>query len=150
MINQTLVAYLGSRHIYDFLGKKLHQTEQCMVLYNYFNQYGCCWFDLFLEVNNSWKCFFYRIDWLQQGSRELFGTVIEDQIYILIDTSASMAPHIQFLKDKLFVLMQVINLWWQTSLYNNYYINFTGDNSHIQSSQNILKKQFWNYTCFLI
>jgi len=49
----------------------------------------------------------YRIDWLQQGSRELFGTVIEDQIYILVDTSASMAPHIQFVKDKLFVLMQV-------------------------------------------
>ncbi|CAD5114251.1 DgyrCDS3392 [Dimorphilus gyrociliatus] len=47
-----------------------------------------------------------RIDWLQQGSRELFGTVIEDQIYFLIDTSASMAPHIQFVKDKLFVLMQ--------------------------------------------
>lgn len=48
-----------------------------------------------------------RIDWLQQGSRELFGTVIEDQIYFLIDTSASMGPHIQFVKDKLFVLMQV-------------------------------------------
>ncbi|XP_013387557.1 von Willebrand factor A domain-containing protein 3B [Lingula anatina] len=47
-----------------------------------------------------------RIDWLQQGSRELFGTVIEDQIYILIDTSGSMAPSIQFVKDKLFVLMQ--------------------------------------------
>ena len=49
----------------------------------------------------------FRIDWLQQGSRELFGTVIEDQIYILIDTSASMNPHIQFVKDKVFVLMQV-------------------------------------------
>ena len=49
-----------------------------------------------------------RIDWLQQGSRELFGTVIEDKIYILIDTSASMKPHLQFVKDKLFILMQVI------------------------------------------
>ena len=48
----------------------------------------------------------FRIDWLQQGSRELFGTVIEDQIYFLIDTSASMQPHIQFVKDKLFILMQ--------------------------------------------
>jgi hypothetical protein len=47
------------------------------------------------------------IDWLSQGSRELFGTVIEDQVYFLIDTSSSMQPHIQFVKDKLFVLMQV-------------------------------------------
>ena len=42
-----------------------------------------------------------------QGSREIFGTVIEDKIYFLIDTSASMAPHMEFVKDKLFVLMQV-------------------------------------------
>lgn len=50
-----------------------------------------------------------RIDWLNKGSRALFGTVIEDQIYILIDTSASMLPSIQYLKDKLFLLMQVRN-----------------------------------------
>ena len=48
-----------------------------------------------------------RIDWLQQGSREVFGTVIEDQVYFLIDTSVSMSPHMEFVKDKLFVLMQV-------------------------------------------
>ncbi|KAK2176319.1 hypothetical protein NP493_671g01028 [Ridgeia piscesae] len=47
-----------------------------------------------------------RIDWLQQGSRELFGTVIEERMYFLLDTSSSMAPHIQFVKDKMFVLMQ--------------------------------------------
>lgn len=50
-----------------------------------------------------------RIDWLNKGSRALFGTVIEDQIYIVIDTSASMLPSIQYLKDKLFLLMQVTN-----------------------------------------
>ena len=53
----------------------------------------------------AWLCF--SIDWLQQGSRELFGTVIENKIYFLIDTSASMATNIQFVKDKLFTLMQV-------------------------------------------
>ncbi len=47
------------------------------------------------------------MEWLQQGSREIFGTVIEDQVYLLIDTSASMAPHMEFVKDKLFILMQV-------------------------------------------
>lgn len=58
-------------------------------------------------VNDRFLC--CRIDWLNKGSRALFGTVIEDQIYILIDTSASMLPSIQYLKDKLFLLMQVRN-----------------------------------------
>ena len=56
-----------------------------------------------------------RIDWLQQGSREIFGTVIEDKIYFLIDTSASMSPHMEFVKDKLFVLMQVKKLKFKGS-----------------------------------
>ncbi|RUS89184.1 hypothetical protein EGW08_003063, partial [Elysia chlorotica] len=47
-----------------------------------------------------------RIDWLNQGSRALFGTLVEDMIYILIDTSASMQPSLGFVKQKLFVLMQ--------------------------------------------
>ena len=53
-----------------------------------------------------------RIDWLKQGSRALFGTVVEDEIYILIDTSASMQHSIQFVKERLFVLMQVSGCWW--------------------------------------
>ena len=53
-----------------------------------------------------------RIDWLKQGSRALFGTVVEDEIYILIDTSASMQHSIQFVKERLFVLMQVSGFWW--------------------------------------
>lgn len=57
--------------------------------------------------HRGYYIFYFRIDWLNQGSRALFGTVIEDQIYIIIDTSASMLPSIQFLKEKLFVLMQV-------------------------------------------
>ena len=50
---------------------------------------------------------FYRIDWLQQGSRELFGTIIEDQVYILIDVSNSMQNHLGLVKEKLYRLMQV-------------------------------------------
>lgn len=49
----------------------------------------------------------FRIDWLQQGSRELFGTIIEDQVYILIDVSNSMENHLGLVKEKLFKLMQV-------------------------------------------
>ena len=48
------------------------------------------------------------------------GTVIEEQIYILIDTSESMVPSIQYVKDKLFLLVQVYSRpdraggvgWW--------------------------------------
>ncbi|CAC5414531.1 unnamed protein product [Mytilus coruscus] len=58
------------------------------------------------KINISLRSFHQRIDWLKQGSRALFGTVIEDQIYVLIDTSASMLPSITFVKDKLFILMQ--------------------------------------------
>ena len=70
------------------------------------------------HVAHSSHFFISRIDWLQQGSRELFGTVIEEQMYFLLDTSSSMAPHIQFVKDKMFVLMQVCHLKFFLSYVN--------------------------------
>ncbi|XP_066919600.1 von Willebrand factor A domain-containing protein 3B-like [Clytia hemisphaerica] len=45
-----------------------------------------------------------RLDWLQRGSRELFGTIIENKVLILIDTSASMAVKIDIVKRKLLKL----------------------------------------------
>ena len=48
-----------------------------------------------------------RIDWLSRGSRELFGTVIENNICILIDTSHSMQSSLDFVKKKLSILIQV-------------------------------------------
>lgn len=47
-----------------------------------------------------------RIDWLSKGSRELFGTVIENNICILVDTSQSMQLSLDFVKRKLQVLIQ--------------------------------------------
>lgn len=47
-----------------------------------------------------------RIDWLSKGSRELFGTVIENNICILVDTSQSMHLSLDFVKRKLQVLIQ--------------------------------------------
>uniref|UniRef100_F6VLB0 VWFA domain-containing protein n=1 Tax=Ciona intestinalis TaxID=7719 RepID=F6VLB0_CIOIN len=47
-----------------------------------------------------------RIDWLQQGSREVFGTILEEQVYILIDTSQSMKDKLSMVKEKIFQLMQ--------------------------------------------
>ncbi|CAH2223367.1 Hypothetical predicted protein [Pelobates cultripes] len=47
-----------------------------------------------------------RVNWLRNGSRELFGSILEDQIYILIDTSHSMKDKLYLVKEKLFQLMQ--------------------------------------------
>ncbi|XP_040281056.1 von Willebrand factor A domain-containing protein 3B [Bufo bufo] len=47
-----------------------------------------------------------RIRWLQNGSRELFGTILEDQVYILIDTSHSMKDRLFLVKEKILQLMQ--------------------------------------------
>jgi len=59
------------------------------ICFNYFSSFNC------------------RIKWLQRGSREVFGTVIEDVIYLLIDTSLSMQHHMPFVKDKVYYLFQV-------------------------------------------
>ncbi|KAL3878601.1 hypothetical protein ACJMK2_030937 [Sinanodonta woodiana] len=77
------------------------------------------------------RLFQNRIDWLNQGSRALFGTVIEEQIYILIDTSESMVPSIQYVKDKLFLLMQ-------EQLRHKMKFNLVAFNSKVQVWQNRL------------
>lgn len=48
-----------------------------------------------------------RLNWLKRGSRAVFGTIVEDHVYLLIDTSESMLPHMQFLKDRIYLLLQV-------------------------------------------
>lgn len=50
---------------------------------------------------------FIRIHWLKQGSKEVFGTILEEQVYILIDASKSMKDKLEVLKQKLFQLLQV-------------------------------------------
>lgn len=47
-----------------------------------------------------------RVKWLQKGSRELFGTILEEQVYILIDTSHSMKDKLFLVKEKIFQLIQ--------------------------------------------
>lgn len=49
----------------------------------------------------------FRLTWLKKGSRDVFGAVLENNIYILIDTSQSMQHHLNFVKEKLRVLIQV-------------------------------------------
>ena len=51
-----------------------------------------------------------RLASLKDGSRELFGTLLEDKIVIVVDTSVSMAKRLGMLKEKLQQLIQVCEL----------------------------------------
>lgn len=48
-----------------------------------------------------------RLSWLKKGSRELFGTLLETKIVIVVDTSVSMGKRLDLLKEKLQELIQV-------------------------------------------
>ena len=62
-------------------------------------------------------CVFRSIQWLQRGSREIFGTVVEDVVYLLIDTSLSMQHHFSFVKEKISLLFQVSHCCSRLRLY---------------------------------
>nr|XP_033805407.1 von Willebrand factor A domain-containing protein 3B [Geotrypetes seraphini] len=74
------------------------------VVHVYISSEKCRWYEE--RMTTALKQMEKRIEWLQNGSRELFGTVLEDQVYILIDTSYSMKDKISLVKDKLLQLMQ--------------------------------------------
>ncbi|KAM5227714.1 von Willebrand factor A domain-containing protein 3A [Ctenodactylus gundi] len=46
-----------------------------------------------------------RLQWLLSGSRRLFGTVLENKVCILLDTSGSMGPYLQQVKTELILLI---------------------------------------------
>ena len=48
-----------------------------------------------------------RLSWLKQGSRELFGTLLEDRLVVVIDTSASMKDRLELVKTKIQQLIEV-------------------------------------------
>ncbi|XP_006870840.1 PREDICTED: von Willebrand factor A domain-containing protein 3B, partial [Chrysochloris asiatica] len=47
-----------------------------------------------------------RITWLQDGSQMLFGKVLHDCVYVLIDTSHSMKGRLDLVKDKIIQFIQ--------------------------------------------
>ncbi|MBN3299629.1 VWA3B protein, partial [Amia calva] len=74
------------------------------VVHVYVTAEKCKWYEdrMKTALTNLQK----RLQWLQNGSRELFGTILEDQVYVLIDTSESMKDQLPTLKQKIFQLMQ--------------------------------------------
>ncbi|XP_036600055.1 von Willebrand factor A domain-containing protein 3B [Trichosurus vulpecula] len=58
------------------------------------------------KMSNALELIEKRIKWLQNGSQGLFGLVLEDYIYILIDTSHSMKGKLPLVKEKIFQLLK--------------------------------------------
>ena len=48
-----------------------------------------------------------RLAWLKQGSRELFGTLLEERLVVAIDTSSSMKDRLDLVKAKIQQLIMV-------------------------------------------
>lgn len=48
-----------------------------------------------------------RVEWLKKGSRQLFGTVLESKVVIVIDTSSSVKERLKLIKRKVEELLQV-------------------------------------------
>ena len=48
-----------------------------------------------------------RLAWLREGSRELFGTLLEDKIVVIIDTSSSLKERLELIKEKVQQLIEV-------------------------------------------
>ncbi|XP_057633970.1 von Willebrand factor A domain-containing protein 3A isoform X1 [Chionomys nivalis] len=46
-----------------------------------------------------------RLQWLLSGSRRLFGTILESNVCIVLDTSGSMSPHLQWMKTEMVLLI---------------------------------------------
>ncbi|XP_072470695.1 von Willebrand factor A domain-containing protein 3B [Notamacropus eugenii] len=58
------------------------------------------------KMGNALELIEKRIKWLQNGSLGFFGLVLEDCIYILIDTSHSMKGKLPLVKEKIFQLLK--------------------------------------------
>ncbi|KAM4795957.1 von Willebrand factor A domain-containing protein 3B [Rhinophrynus dorsalis] len=74
------------------------------VVHLYISKEKCRWYEE--RMKTALEQMERRVKWLKQGSRELFGTILENHVYILIDTSLSMKDKLFLVKEKIFQLMQ--------------------------------------------
>jgi hypothetical protein len=57
------------------------------------------------KVNGVIKKCEERYKWLKKGSRELFGTILENNVVVIIDTSSSVEKRLKLIKRKLYQLL---------------------------------------------
>ncbi|KAM9556255.1 von Willebrand factor A domain-containing protein 3A isoform 1-T1 [Guaruba guarouba] len=53
------------------------------------------------QLEKVLRCYIERIQWLLSGSRRLFGTILEANVCLLIDTSGSMDPYLPHIMKEL-------------------------------------------------
>ncbi|CAF1028916.1 unnamed protein product [Adineta steineri] len=70
--------------------------------------------------------YFKRMQWLLNGSRLTFSTITHRNILILVDTSGSMEPYLDFLKKEL------VTLVWEQIFANQIQFNFIQFNDNYQ------------------
>lgn len=94
------------------------------VVHVYISKEKCRWYEE--KMKTALDKMTRRVKWLQNGSRELFGTILEDRVYILIDTSHSM-------KDKLFLVKEKIMQLLQEQLKHKKMFNFVKFDSKVEA-----------------
>ncbi|XP_073520664.1 von Willebrand factor A domain-containing protein 3B isoform X2 [Phyllobates terribilis] len=94
------------------------------VVHVHISKEKCRWYEE--KLRTALDKMIRRVQWLQNGSRELFGSILEDQVYILIDTSHSM-------KDKLFLLKEKILQLLQEQLKHKRMFNFVKFDSKVEA-----------------
>ncbi|KAL2089979.1 hypothetical protein ACEWY4_014667 [Coilia grayii] len=86
-----------------------------------------------------------RIEWLREGSRVLFGNILEEQVYLLLDTSESMRCHLPWVKEKVSQLIE-------EQLCQKQKVNMLGFGTHVVlwrdmltkvSSQSLVSARHW-------
>ncbi len=70
--------------------------------------------------------YFKRMQWLLNGSRLIFSTIVHKHIFILVDTSGSMEPYLDYLKKELATLV------WEQLFANQIQFNFIQFNDNYQ------------------
>ena len=71
--------------------------------------------------------YFKRMQWLLNGSRRIFSTLVHTYVLILVDTSGSMEPHLDFLKKELATLI------WEQCFANQIQFNLIQFNDDFQA-----------------
>lgn len=59
------------------------------------------------KVEDLCKGCLERLAWLRNGSRELFGTLLENKVVVAIDTSSSLKERLSLIKNKVQQLLKV-------------------------------------------
>ncbi|XP_075828188.1 von Willebrand factor A domain-containing protein 3A isoform X1 [Microtus pennsylvanicus] len=58
-----------------------------------------------MSMEKVMRGYVQRLQWLLSGSRRLFGTILESNVCIVLDTSGSMSPHLQWMKTEMVLLI---------------------------------------------